>query len=116
MKSNWKVALIALGGVVAVALMCVFGVYSSQNKAIAMEEQVKTAQSDIKVQEKRRVDLVYNLADCVKQYDSHEAETTLKRRLFLLFSQDFCIFVATYGHYTNRTTIQGRHARMSRPV
>ena len=40
-----------------------------------MEEQVKTAQSDIKVQEKRRVDLVYNLADCVKQYDSHEAET-----------------------------------------
>lgn len=33
MKSNWKVALIALGGVVAVALMCVFGVYSSQNKA-----------------------------------------------------------------------------------
>ena len=75
MKSNWKVALITLGGVVAVALMCVFGVYSSQNKAIAMEEQVKTAQSDIKVQEKRRVDLVYNLADCVKQYDSHEAET-----------------------------------------
>lgn len=75
MKSNWKVALIALGGVVAVVLMCVFGVYSSQNRAIAMEEQVKTAQSDIKVQEKRRVDLVYNLADCVKQYDSHEAET-----------------------------------------
>lgn len=75
MKSNWKVALIAFGGVVAVVLMCVFGVYSSQNRAIAMEEQVKTAQSDIKVQEKRRVDLVYNLADCVKQYDSHEAET-----------------------------------------
>ena len=58
MKSTWKVALITVGGVVAVALMCVFGVYSSQNKAIAMEEQVKTAQSDIKVQEKRRVDLV----------------------------------------------------------
>lgn len=27
------------------------------------------------VQEKRRVDLVYNLADCVTQYDKHEAET-----------------------------------------
>ena len=27
------------------------------------------------MQEKRRVDLVYNLADCVKQYDKHEAET-----------------------------------------
>lgn len=40
MKSNWKVVLIAFGGVVAVVLMCVFGVYSSQNRAIAMEEQV----------------------------------------------------------------------------
>ena len=39
------------------------------------EEQVNTAQSDIKVQEKRRGDLVYNLADCVKQYDKHESET-----------------------------------------
>lgn len=74
-KSNWKVTLIVAAGVIAVILMCVIGVYSSQNKAISMEEQVKTAQSDIKVQEKRRADLVYNLADCVKQYDSHEAET-----------------------------------------
>ena len=48
---------------------------SSQNKAFSLEEQVNTAQSDIKVQEKRRVDLVYNLADCVKQYDKHESET-----------------------------------------
>ena len=31
--------------------------------------------TNIKVQEKRRVDLVYNLADCVKRYDKHEAET-----------------------------------------
>ena len=41
----------------------------------AAQEQVNTASSDIKVQEKRRVDLVYNLADCVKQYDKHEADT-----------------------------------------
>lgn len=54
---------------------CVFGVQSSQNQAFALEEQVNTAESDIKVQEKRRVDLIYNLADCVKQYDKHEAET-----------------------------------------
>lgn len=31
--------------------------------------------SDIKVQEKARYDTVYNLADCVKNYDKHEAET-----------------------------------------
>ena len=55
-KSNWKVTLIVAAGVIAVILMCVIGVYSSQNKAISMEEQVKTAQSDIKVQEKRRAD------------------------------------------------------------
>lgn len=40
-----------------------------------LEEQVNTAQSDIRVQEKRRVDLVYNLADCIMRYDKHEAET-----------------------------------------
>ena len=75
MKNNWKLVLIIGTGVVAVILLCVFGIQSSQNKAFALEEQVNTAQSDIKVQEKRRVDLVYNLADCVKQYDKHEAET-----------------------------------------
>ena len=75
MKNNWKLVLIIGAGVVAVILLCVFGIQSSQNKAFALEEQVNTAQSDIKVQEKRRVDLVYNLADCVKQYDKHEAET-----------------------------------------
>ena len=75
MKNNWKLVLIIGAGVIAVILLCVFGIQSSQNKAFTLEEQVNTAQSDIKVQEKRRVDLVYNLADCVKQYDKHEAET-----------------------------------------
>ena len=67
--------MIVAAGIVAVILLCVFGVQSSQNRAFALEEQVYTADSDIKVQEKRRVDLVYNLADCVKQYDKYEAET-----------------------------------------
>lgn len=72
---NWKLPVIIIAGVLAVILLCVFAVQGSQNKAFTLEEQVNTAQSDIKVQEKRRVDLVYNLADCVKQYDKHEAET-----------------------------------------
>lgn len=75
MKKNWKVMLIVAAGILAVILLGVFVVQSSQNKAIALEEQVSSADSDIKVQEKRRVDLVMNLADCVKQYDKHEAET-----------------------------------------
>ena len=73
--NKWKLPLIIGAGVIAVVLLCVFGVQSTQNKAISLEEQVNTAQSDIKIQEKRRVDLVYNLADCVKQYDKHEADT-----------------------------------------
>lgn len=74
-KNNWKVVLIVVSGIVAVILLGVFCVQSSQNRAFALEEQVNTADSDIKVHEKRRVDLVYNLADCVRQYDKHEAET-----------------------------------------
>lgn len=74
-KTSWKLFLIIASGVIAIILLCVFGVQSSQNKAFSLEEQVNTAWSDIKVQEKRRLDLVYNLSDCVKQYDQHEAET-----------------------------------------
>lgn len=72
---NAKLGLIIGVGAILLIILCIFGVQSSQNKAFMLEEQVNTAQSDIKVQEKRRVDLVYNLADCVKQYDKHEAET-----------------------------------------
>ena len=74
-KENWKVVLIAAAGILTAILLCVFGIQSTQNKAFALEEQINTAESDIKVQEKRRVDLVYNLADCVVQYDKHEADT-----------------------------------------
>lgn len=76
MKNNkWKLWAIIAATVVAVILLGIFIVQGAQNHAISLEEQVNTATSDIKVQEKRRVDLVYNLADCVKQYDAHEAET-----------------------------------------
>lgn len=74
-NTKWKLPLIIGVSIIAVILLCVVSIQSSQNKAFALEEQVHTAQSDINVQEKRRVDLVYNLADCVKEYDKHEAET-----------------------------------------
>lgn len=75
MKKDTKLILIVLAGILAIVLLCIFAVQGTQNKAFTLEEQVNTAQSDIRVQEKRRVDLVYNLADCVIQYDKHEAET-----------------------------------------
>lgn len=77
MKKSWKLPLIILVGVVAVIIMCVFGIQSAQNKAIILEEQVNVANSDIKVQEKRRADLIPNLVDCVKAYDKHEYETLM---------------------------------------
>lgn len=73
--SKAKLTIIIALGIVLLIILAIFGIQSSQNKAFALEEQVNTAQSDIKIQEKRRVDLIYNLVDCVKEYDKHEAET-----------------------------------------
>lgn len=72
---NSKMIIVSLASLICVVIMGVFIANSVQNKAISLEEQVKVSYSDIKVQEKRRVDLVYNLVDTVKQYDKHEAET-----------------------------------------
>lgn len=72
---NFKTIGITVLSVIFVIILGVFAINSVQNRAIGMEEQIKTADSDIKVQEKRRVDLIYNLVDTVKNYDKHEAET-----------------------------------------
>ena len=74
MKVN-KTIIAILSGVILTCGAFIFGMQGVQNKAIGLEEQILTASSDIEVQEKRRVDLIYNLVDTVKQYDKHEAET-----------------------------------------
>lgn len=74
---NVKLILIILGIVLAVILLTVFVLNSVPNKAISYEEQITTAQSEIKIQEKRRADLIPNLVDCVKEYDKHEYETLM---------------------------------------
>lgn len=70
-----KMIFISVVGLILIGLLAIFMVNGVQNKAIGLEEQIKVADSDIKVQEKRRVDLIYNLVDTVKQYDKHEANT-----------------------------------------
>ena len=72
-----KRTLIIIGIVVALVLMIVGVFATTNNRAISLEEQVISADSDIMVQEKRRTDLIYNLVDCVKRYDQHEAETLI---------------------------------------
>lgn len=74
---NYKVVLIAAAVVIAVILLCVFAFQGVQNSAISLEEQITTAQSEIKIQEKRRADLIPNLVDCVKAYDEHEYNTLM---------------------------------------
>jgi len=75
LKSNWKLVGITVVAIFFIYLMGVFIVNGVQNKAIGLEEQILTANSDINVQEKRRVDLIYNLVDTVQQYDEHEYNT-----------------------------------------
>lgn len=77
MKNGIKLTLIIIGIILAVMLFGVFTLNSIPNQAISYEEQITTAQSEIKIQEKRRADLIPNLVDCVKAYDKHEYETLM---------------------------------------
>lgn len=70
-----KTTFIIIASVVAVILMLVVGINSVPAGAISYEEKVTEAYSAIKAQEKRRADLLPNLADCVKSSDKHEYET-----------------------------------------
>lgn len=74
---SWKLPLIIIAAILAVILLFVFAFQGVQNHAIGLEEQITTAQSEIKIQEKRRADLIPNLVDCVKAYDEHEYNTLM---------------------------------------
>jgi len=70
-KGTWIIV-----GIVVAFVLLIAGIFvTTNNRAISLEEQVLTADSDVQTQEKRRADLIYNLADCVKEYDKHEADT-----------------------------------------
>lgn len=69
MKTGLIVAAVAILTIIAVVLM----VQAPRNHAISLEESVETTKSDISVIAKKRADLVYNLADCVKQYSEYES-------------------------------------------
>ena len=72
-----KTILITVGVVFIIILCCIFGIQGSQNKAISLEEEIATCQSDIDVQVNRKVNVLTELVECVKQYDKHEYETLL---------------------------------------
>ena len=74
-NTTWKIPLIVLAAIVAIVLVGIFMIHIPQNHANSMEEQIMESKAAINVQEKRRQDLVYNLADSVKSYNKQEAET-----------------------------------------
>lgn len=70
-KKTW----IILGVVAAVILLIICLFAGTNNRAISLEEQLNTATAEINVAEKRRADLVYNLADAVLSYQDYERST-----------------------------------------
>jgi len=72
-----KGIIITIVAVLAAVIMLIVGINSVAAKAIAYEEKVTEAYSDIKVQEKARADLLPTLADAIKAYDKHEYETLM---------------------------------------
>ena len=73
---NKTFGLIIAGGIIgAFIVVAIALLFTSQNKAINLEEQIYESTSAINVQEKRRIDLLLNLVDTVQAYDDHEKET-----------------------------------------
>ena len=70
-----KKILLLIAAIVAVVLVGVFIVMGVENRAISYEESIENSIGNMRVEEKRRFDLIPNLVDCVKQYDEHEYNT-----------------------------------------
>lgn len=75
---NVKTILLSLLAIVSAALIVVFIGQGIKNRAITYEEGIENAMSQVKVQEKRRFDLIPNLVECVKSYNEYEYKTLVE--------------------------------------
>lgn len=66
----WNIVLWLIGIVFLIFLIIVF-IY---NRLVILKQRVKSSESDIDVQLKRRADLIPNLVEIVRGYASHEKE------------------------------------------
>lgn len=73
-----KLCFIVFSALIGLSLIGVFSIQGCKNSAITLEEEVRTAQADVDSHLHRRVNLLTELSQCVKQYDKHEAETLEK--------------------------------------
>ena len=74
-RTKMKKGLIIAGAVISAIIIIILIIQGVKNKAIRMEEQIENASGNIRVEEKRRFDLIPNLIECVKAYDEHEYNT-----------------------------------------
>jgi LemA protein len=70
-----KKTLLIIGAFAALVIGSMFIMMGVENTAISYEEDIENAASYIRVEEKRRFDLIPNLIETVKEYDKHEYET-----------------------------------------
>ena len=64
-----------IGSAIAAIILFFLFMMQVENRAISYEEAIENTRGDIRVEEKRRFDLIPNLVECVKQYDLHEYNT-----------------------------------------
>jgi LemA protein len=74
MNNGVKVVLIILGVIAVFAIGAIMYGVGEYNKAVAMDEQVKSQWAQVDNQLKRRYDLIPNLVETVKGYAKHEKE------------------------------------------
>jgi LemA protein len=74
MNNGVKVVLIILGVIAVFAIGAIMYGVGEYNKAVAMDEQVKSQWAQVDNQLKRRYDLIPNLVETVKGYATHEKE------------------------------------------
>ena len=73
-----KKFLIGLGIILGIVLIIAGDFIGTNNAVINLEEQIKESSSSIKIQEKRREDLIFNLVDTIQSYNKYEQDTITK--------------------------------------
>lgn len=74
---NYKFVGICAAAVLAIILLSIFIVQGSCNGAISRELAIEESRSDIDVNIDRKINLLTELAECVKQYNQHEYNTLM---------------------------------------
>jgi LemA protein len=73
-----KKSLIVIGVIVLILLVFFLSVRGTYNRLVALDENVKTAWSQVENQLQRRLDLIPNYVETVKGYAKHEREVLIQ--------------------------------------